>query len=361
MQALILVGGHGTRLRPITWTIPKPVIPLVDRPFIRYLVDWLGRHDVDEVVMACGFLPDALQEALGDEIPNGPSICYLEEPEPRGTGGGVKFAEDLLEDTFFCLNGDVLADLDLSKLRRRHEQSGARATLGLYPVDDPSAFGLVRRSDDGRITEFLEKPDPTEINTDEISAGCYILNKEVLELMPGGQEVSIERELWPELVGEGLYAERLEGYWIDIGTPEGYHRAFRAILDREVETDPGARIDGDGIYIDADADVGAEVDVRGPVWVQPGAKLEPGASIGPHSVIGTDCTVEGGATVSGSALHDGCRIGEGAIVADSILSARTTVESGANVPEGCVSGEGSTISSGASLGPGAKIQPEETA
>ena len=140
MQALILVGGHGTRLRPVTLTLPKPVIPLVDRPFLRYMIDWLARHGVDDIVMACGFLPDGIRAVLGDGIPGGPRLRYVEEPEPRGTAGAIKFAEDLLEDRFFALNGDVLTDLDLTALLELHEGSGARATLALYPVADPSAL-----------------------------------------------------------------------------------------------------------------------------------------------------------------------------------------------------------------------------
>ena len=190
-------------------------------------------------MLACGFLPDQLREALGDEIPGGPKITYLTEPEPRGTAGAIKFAEDVLEDRFFALNGDSLTDLDLTKLRERHEASGARATLGLYPVEDPTAFGLVRRTDDGEITEFLEKPDPSEIDTDEVSAGIYMLEKEVLDMVPPDVDFSIERQVWPELVGKGLYSQRLEGYWVDIGTPERYLDACWDILGGEVETEPG--------------------------------------------------------------------------------------------------------------------------
>ena len=143
MQALILVGGHGTRLRPVTLTLPKPVIPLVDRPFIGYMVDWLARHGVDDIVMACGFLPDGIRAVLGDGEPGGPRLRYVEEPEPRGTAGAIKFAADLLDDRFLALNGDVLTDLDLTALMEQHDSSGARATLALYPVDDPTGYGLV--------------------------------------------------------------------------------------------------------------------------------------------------------------------------------------------------------------------------
>ncbi|HKJ37072.1 MAG TPA: NDP-sugar synthase [Solirubrobacterales bacterium] len=361
MQALILVGGHGTRLRPVTLTLPKPAIPLVDRPFMRYMIDWLARHGVDDIVMACGFLPDEMRETLGDEIPGGPQLRYVEEPEPRGTAGAIKFAEDLLEDRFFALNGDSLTDLDLTKLRERHEASDARATLGLYPVEDPSAFGLVRRKDDGEITEFLEKPDPSEIDTDEVSAGVYVLEKEILDLVPPDQDVSIEREVFPKLVGNGLYSQRLEGYWMDIGTPPRYLDACWDILERRVESEPGKRVDGDGIFIDADSEVAGDATVGGPAFVEAGASIGAGAQIGGRAVIGGGGSIGERARVVGSALHANCRVGAGATVTGAILSAGVEVEEGATVPEGSVIGEGATITASASLGPGARVGPEETA
>jgi mannose-1-phosphate guanylyltransferase len=361
LQALILVGGHGTRLRPVTETLPKPVIPLVDRPFIRYMIDWLARHRVDEVVMACGFLPDALRETLGEEIPGGPRLRYVEEPEPRGTAGAIKFAEDLLEDRFFALNGDVLTDLDLTKLRQRHESAGAKATLALYPVEDPSAYGLVRRAEDGEILEFLEKPGPDQIDTDEISAGAYILEKEVLELVPPGEDVSIERQVFPQLVGNGLYSRRLEGYWMDIGTPDRYLQACWDILDRRVESEPGKRVSPDGIFVDPAANVDEAATLRGPAFVESGAVIAPGATVGGRAVIGARSTVGEGARVEGSALHPDCSIGAGASVSGAILATGVVVEDDASVPDGAVLGEGATISAGTELGTDARIGPGETA
>jgi mannose-1-phosphate guanylyltransferase len=360
LQALILVGGHGTRLRPITLTLPKPVIPLVDRPFLRYMIDWVARHGVDEVIMACGFLPDQLRATLGDQIPGGPRLRYVEEPEPRGTAGAIKFAEDLLEDRFFALNGDSLTDLDLTALMDRHVTSGARATLGLYPVEDPSAFGLVRRADDGEIREFLEKPDPSEIDTNEVSAGAYVLEKEVLDLVPPDADVSIEREVFPRLVGDGLYSQRLEGYWMDIGTPERYLDACWDILDRRVETEPGALVDDRGRYVSPAADVDARAEVAGECFVEADATVGADARIGPRAVLGAGVEVGEGAAVAGSAVHPACRIGRGAEVTGAILSAGAVVENGATVPEGAVIGAGATITAAASLEPGARVQPEET-
>ncbi|MBA2522455.1 MAG: NDP-sugar synthase [Solirubrobacterales bacterium] len=360
MQALILVGGYGSRLRPITLTLPKPVIPLVDRPFLRFMIDWLARHGVDDVVMACGFLPDQLRATFGDQVAGGPRLRYVEEPEPRGTAGAIKFAADLLDDRFFALNGDVLTDLDLTALMDQHTSSGARATLALHPVADPTGYGLVRRDPDGAVTEFLEKPDPAQMDTDEINAGAYVLEKEVLDLVPADRDVSIERELFPQLVGEGLSSLRLEGYWMDIGTPERYLDACWDILGRRVESEPGAKVDEQGRYVSAGARVDAAAEVAPESFIEADADVAADARVGPRAVLGPGVSVGKGAAIRSSALHPACRIGAGASVEGAILAAGVVVEAGAVVPAGSVIGAGATITSQAGLEPGARVQPKET-
>jgi mannose-1-phosphate guanylyltransferase len=340
MQALVLVGGEGTRLRPLTLTQPKPAVPLVDRPFIRYLVDWLGRHGVDEVIMACGFKAEDLRSALGDEVPGGPSIRYVQEDEPLGTAGPVRLAADmgLLGDRFMVLNGDSLTDLDLSALQRQHSETGAVITLGLYPVDDPSSFGLVRRDDDGVVLGFLEKPDPESIDTDEVSAGCYVIERQVLDLIPPGRAVSIEREVFPRVVGQGLYGRRLEGYWMDIGTPQRYLQASWDILEGVVETE----LPGDG----------------GP-YVSDAAEIAAGATVAPRAVVRSGSSVAEGAVIAESVLFDGCRIGEGAEVRGSVLAAGVDVGAGATVVAGSVIGAGARVEAGATVAGDSRIAPEE--
>jgi mannose-1-phosphate guanylyltransferase len=313
VQAVVLVGGEGTRLRPLTSDVPKPAVTLVDRPFLAYAIEWLASHGVSEVVLACGFLPAVLREALGDEGRAGVAITYVAEPEPLGTAGAIRFAAealgDRLEDRFLALNGDVLADLDLSALVRAHEERGARATIGLHPVEDSSAYGLVRCDEQGRVLEFLEKTG--EAVPGEINAGAYVLDRSVLDLVPAGRAVSIEREVFPRLVGDGLHGLLLDGYWMDIGTPDRYLQATWDILENRVET----RVEptGSGQLIAAEAAIAGE------------------AQVGPRAVVSAGCEIEAGAEVGESVLLDGCTVGADARVRDSILAPGARVEPGARL------------------------------
>jgi mannose-1-phosphate guanylyltransferase len=312
MQAIVLVGGEGTRLRPLTSDVPKPAVTLVDRPFLAYAIEWLAAHGVSEIVLACGFLPEVLREALGDEEERaGVRITYVAEPEPLGTAGAIRFAAeaigDRLEDRFFALNGDVLADLDLSALMRAHQERGARATIGLHPVDDSSAYGLVRCDEEGQVLEFLEKTG--EAVPGEINAGAYVLERSVLDLVPSGRACSIEREVFPRLVDDGLCGLLLDGYWMDIGTPERYLQASWDILERTVHTrvEPTAP----GLLVAADAVIDEE------------------AQVGPRAVVSAGCMVERGAEVSDSVLLQGCTVARDALVQGSILAPGAEVEPGA--------------------------------
>jgi mannose-1-phosphate guanylyltransferase len=319
MQAIVLVGGEGTRLRPLTLSVPKPALRLVDRPFLAYMVEWLARHGVSEVVLACGFLPDVLREALGDGEGEGVRIRYVVEPAARGTAGAIRFAADQLgaelEDRFLALNGDVLTDLDLTALLDLHSERGARATLGLYRVEDSSAYGLVSSGPGGEVLEFLEKTG--EVAPGEINAGIYVLERSVLDLIAPGGEVSIEREVFPRLARDGLYGLRLDGYWMDIGTPQRYLQASWDILEGRVQTQ--VQPTAPGLLIDADATV-----------------LD-GAKVGPRAVLGPGCSVMAGAEVSDSVLLEGCTVGEGASVRASILSPGVEVAPGAEL-QGAVIG-----------------------
>jgi mannose-1-phosphate guanylyltransferase len=359
MQALVLVGGEGTRLRPLTLTQPKPAITLVDRPFIRFMVDWLARHGVDDVIMACGFRAELLRERLGEGGGDGPRIRYLEEPEALGTAGPIRFAGDQLDDRFLALNGDVLTDLDLTALIRRHEERGALGTLALYPVRDVTGYGLVRRREGGEITEFLEKPDLGEVDTNEINAGAYVLERSVIDLIPPGRAVSIEREIFPRLVGQGLYGLRLEGYWMDIGTPERYLQASWDILERTVDTDLGSRLDRDAPLVADGVRVDERALLQAPALIAAGVEIEAGAQVGPRAVVGRDTVVAGDASITGSVLLSGCEVGHGAQVAGSIVGGGVEIGAGAEIAAGAVIGEGARVAPATRLEAGARIDPAE--
>ncbi len=359
MQAVILVGGEGTRLRPLTSTVPKPVVPLVDRPFIAYMLEWLRRHGVDDVVMSCGFLAAGVRNVLGDGAAYGIQLRYVEEPRPLGTGGAVKFAESLLDERFLMLNGDVLTDLDLSAQVAQHEASGARGTLALIGVEDPSAYGLVRLRDDSSVREFLEKPSPDQIDTNLISAGAYVLERDVLDLIPSGQACSIEREVFPRLVGDGLYGFVGDGYWLDIGTPDRYLQATFDILERNVQTAAGERLGAGFLAVDA----GAESQGRTipPALVGPGCRIGAGARIGALAVLAPDVSVgprteiEQSVVLRGADVGADCRLSYCIVGAGARIGDRTHVEGGAVLGEGVSIGADNVIAAGARIFPGVTL------
>jgi mannose-1-phosphate guanylyltransferase len=339
MQALILVGGEGTRLRPLTETVPKAVMPLAGRPFLSYTIDWLGRHGVEEVVLACGFKADRVREVLGDG--GEPRLRYVEEPEPRGTAGAIKFAADRLSDRFLALNGDVLTDLDLTALLSFHEQHDSRATLGLYSVADATGYGLVRRDEAGAVLEFVEKPERPVAG--EINAGIYVLERSILDLVPDRQMVSIEHQVFPRLIGDGLHGLPLEGYWMDIGTPDRYLAATWDILERRVRTSLGEELDPEGRLVAGEAEVDGEARIEGPALVEDGVRIAAGAQVGPRAVIGPGCEIGPGATITSSVVHRGCRIGDAATVHAAIVGAGVEIADGAPVAPGSVIGAGDKV------------------
>ena len=353
MQALILAGGEGTRLRPLTSKVPKPVVPLVDQPFIGYMFDWLRGHGVDDVIMSCGFLADGVRTVLGDGSDYGIRLRYVEEPHPLGTGGALKYAEELLDERFFMLNGDVLTDIDLTKQLEQHERSGARATLALIGVDDPSAYGLVRRRADCSVTEFVEKPGPDQaVDTNLVNAGAYILQREILGGMaPAGTNISIERDVFPKLVDHGLYGYEAAGYWLDIGTPGRYLQATYDILEGRVTTRIGAKLEAAGMRLIADGGVGGKV--AAPVMIGEGCEIDKTARIGGRVVLGRGVKIGAGARVEESVLFDGVVVGDrthihGAIVsANAAIGARCTVDGGVVLGEGVQVGDDNVLSAGA--------------
>jgi mannose-1-phosphate guanylyltransferase len=337
MQALVLAGGAGTRLRPLTLTTPKPVMPLAGRPFLTFMLDWARSHGVDEVILSCGFMSDEVKAVLGD-IYDGMRLRHVTEDEPLGTAGPVRLAYDqgLLEERLLVLNGDVLTDIDLTAELAQHERAGARATLALFPVDDTSSYGVVPTDEDGQVTEFIEKGGG-EPPTNRINAGAYVLERDVVESIPAGRAVSFELEVFPSLVGNGLYGYAAAGYWIDIGTPERYLEATWDLLAGRVHSTLPPR-DETGSLVYANC-------------------LLSGAHVGPQSVLGRHCSVGTDARVERSVLHERVHVGADAAVVESVLAEGVRVGERARIGPRAVIGAGAVIEADAVVPSDTRVEP----
>lgn len=332
IEAVILVGGEGTRLRPLTDTRPKPMMSLVDRPFVAHQLDQLRRFGITDVIFSCGYLPAALEEHFGDGGAIGMRIRYVVDPIPLGTAGAVKNAEHLLEGTqVLVFNGDVLTDLDLSLVVAQHDDSGVAGTLALTPVDDPSRYGLVRLHPDRAVEEFLEKPRAEQLRPGEpflINAGTYLLEREVLDHIPEGTPCSIERDVFPALAEAGrLAGYPSDSYWRDIGTPDSYLRAHLDVLAGRVRTESPV----------------------GESYVAEGARVAPDARVESGSTIGPGAVVEPGAIVIRSVVGAGARIGRNAKLDGAIVGASVVVGDRVTLEHGVVVGDGATIASGVTI------------
>jgi mannose-1-phosphate guanylyltransferase len=354
MQALVLAGGEGTRLRPLTSTIPKPVVPLAGKPFIVYMLEWLRRHGVTEVILACGFMADDMRAVLGDGGALGLRLLYVEEPRPLGTGGALKFAQDLLEQRFLMLNGDVLTDIDLAAQLRQHESTGASATLALVQVTDPAAYGLVLLHDDRSVRAFLEKPGERAGGSggngaggpNLINAGVYVLERDVLQyISPAGTPSSIERDVFPRLVGKGLFGHPASGYWLDIGTPERYLKATFDLLDGTA---------GRRVAVTPAKHPGETVD---PVLIEAGCRIAETARVGPYVVLGPGVSVGEDARIERAVVLEGAAVGAGCTVCEAIVGPRARIGDECHLQRDVVLGEGAAIAPGSAVATGARIFP----
>ena len=320
MRALLLAGGFGTRLRPLTNTRPKHLLPIANRPHIQHVFDLLVAHGVDGVVLLTSYLADKFEDATQDARARGIDVEVAHEVEPLGTGGALKNGEDFVGDgTFLAFNGDVLTNFDLGRILEFHREREAEATIVLTPVEDPSAFGVVPTDDDGRVRGFIEKPPPGEAPTNLINAGIYVLEPSVLGRIPAGEVWSAERALFPGLVEEGarLFAVEDPGYWIDIGTPQKYLEANLDALAGRFPTDAVPSSDPDAAL------------------VAPGARIDPGARI-VRSCVGEGAVVDAGAMVEDSVLLPRARVEAGATIRRSILGEGASAASGSSIEDSAV-------------------------
>jgi mannose-1-phosphate guanylyltransferase len=318
MHAIILVGGRGTRLQPLTDTRPKPMLPILGVPFLEHQLRYLQRHGVDAVTFACGFLPDSIVAHFGEGEQLGMQLNYVIEPEPLDTAGAIAFAARTVDpQRLLVCNGDVLTDIDLSVLLAAHDDRGATATIALTPVEDPTRYGLVRTGERDEVLAFLEKPTLEEAGDDRfINAGTYVLEPAVFDLVPEGVRCNIEREVFPQLVGCGLYGIGFEGYWNDIGTPESY---LRANQDAAWGNIAGIRASQDR-----------------PRWISPDAKVASGATLEGSCIVLAGAVVEDGAHVSGSLLLERSHVSKDADVDGAILGEGSRVEAGDAIRSGDV-------------------------
>lgn len=353
MKAIMLVGGEGTRLRPLTYDMPKQMLPVLGRPMLEHVLEHLSRHGIDHVVLSLGYLADAFLAAYPEGSAAGVGLSYAVEPSPFDTAGAVRFAADVakVDETFVVLNADILTDIDLSALVALHLERGAEATIALHPVEDPSRFGVVTTEPDGKVTAFIEKPPRDEAPTNQINAGMYVLEPAALERIPLGRRVSIERETFPAMVRDGrLYAFADPAYWLDTGTPLAYLQAHRdllegrrtlpcPILEAATEVRPGLWTEGSVLV---------EGEVKGASFIGDGARVAVGAVVD-SSVLGRGCVVEAGSVVSGSVLLEGARVAAGSVVSGSVLGAGATVGERCEVRPVSVLGSRTVVPSGSVL------------
>ncbi|MGH9000512.1 MAG: sugar phosphate nucleotidyltransferase [Acidimicrobiia bacterium] len=347
MQAVILAGGQGTRLRPLTTTIPKPLLPVANQALVERQLRWLADAGVTTAVLALGYRSGAFAARFPEGRFGSLRLRFVVEPRALGTAGAVRHAAEAagIAEPFLVCNGDVLTDYDLAALIRTHTQQRAAATIALTRVADPSAFGVVPTDESGRVVDFVEKPAIGTAPTSWINAGAYVLDPSVLGLIPSGREVSIEREVFPGLLrmGKRVFARRDRGAWIDIGTPAQFLRANELALGGAFGPAPGA---GEGgVWIQGAAMVDPRSGVEAPVLLGNGVVVGAGALVS-GSVLGRGCRVEPGARVIGSVLLDDARVRSGAVVVDSILGPDSVVEPGARIGGHTVLGAGARVEAG---------------
>ncbi len=345
MKAILLAGGKGTRLRPLTIHTPKPIVPIFDRPFLHYQLDLLKQvPEIDEVILSLNYQPRRIEEIFGDGGESGLGIRYVVEPAPLGTAGAVRYAGEAIRESVVVFNGDVLTQIDLKAVIAMHRERKAMATIVLTPVENPTAYGLVETDANANITRFVEKPKADEITCNTINAGIYILEPETFDRIPKDTPWSIERSFFPSLIErrETFVAYVYRGYWIDIGTPEKYMQVHHDVMDGRfraapfadhaalASVSPGARIEEGAV-------------LEGPCFVDDGAVVKSGARIGPYSVVGRQCHVEEHASIERAILWANCRISQEAIVRDSILGRHCHIGRNAVVNSGVVLGDKSVV------------------
>ena len=346
MKAILLAGGKGTRLRPLTIHTPKPIVPIFNRAFLHYQIDLLKQvPEIDEVILSLNYQPRRIEEVFGDGADLGIKIRYVVEPVPLGTAGAVKYAGDKLTESVVVFNGDVMTQLDLAAVIRMHRERQARATIVLTPVDNPSAYGLVETDGQGNIKRFIEKPKPEDITTNHINAGIYVLEPDTFDRIPSEVPWSIERSYFPSLIerNETFVAYIYNGYWIDIGTPEKYVQVHHDIMDGRFVAPPFAGLTSPRRCIAPDVRIEDGATIEDPVFIDEGVLVKAGARLGPYAVLGRQTQVEEGAIIERAIVWPNCRIGSQSSIADAVLGRQCHIGRNVSLNSGAVLGDKTTL------------------
>jgi mannose-1-phosphate guanylyltransferase / phosphomannomutase len=359
VKAVVMAGGEGTRLRPLTSNQPKPMVPIVGKPCMEHILELLRRHGMEEVVVTLAFMPQAIRGYFGDGESSGLAIDYSVEEHPLGTAGSVRLASALLDDTFLVISGDALCDVDLSELVAAHRDSGAAVTIGLKSVDNPLEFGIVVTDDDGRVERFLEKPSWGQVFSDTINTGIYVLEPEVLRHVPTDRPYDFSKELFPLLLemGRPIHGHVLEGYWQDIGNIEQFRQANFDALDGRVELDiPGIRLRGN-VWVGDGVDLDDVERIEAPAFIGANCRIGREASVGAYSVLAKGVTLREHARVARSVIDVGTHVGRTALVEGAIVGRQCDIRDHVRVHEGAAIGDQVTIGNEASIFPGVRIYP----
>ncbi len=359
MKAVVMAGGEGTRLRPLTSNQPKPMVPIVGKPCMEHILDLLRRHGLTEVVVTLAFMPQAIRAYFGDGESLGIDIDYSVEEQPLGTAGSVRLAHARLAETFLVISGDALCDVDLGGLVEAHRAKGAAVTIGLKSVDNPLEFGIVVTDDDGRVERFLEKPSWGQVFSDTINTGIYVLEPEVLRHVPEDRPYDFSKELFPLLLemGRPIYGHVLDGYWQDIGNLDQFRQANFDALEGSVQLEvPGLRLRGN-LWVSEGVDIDELEPVEGPAFIGPDCRIANGASIGTHTVLSQGVIVRDGARVSRSVVDVGTYVGRSAVIEGAILGRRCDIRDHVRVHEGVAIGDQVTVGPEAIIYPGVRVYP----
>ena len=362
MKAVIMAGGEGTRLRPLTSNQPKPMLPMGNRPMMEHVVRLLRHHGFEDIVVTVAFMPNAIRTYFGDGSEFGVRMVYATEETPLGTAGSVMNARDELDDRFLVISGDVLTDIDLSAVVSFHEEKGALATLALSAVENPLEFGIVIASEDGSIERFLEKPTWGQVFSDTINTGIYVLEPEIFDHIPADRSVDFSGEVFPEVLARGrpIYGYVAEGYWEDVGTTEAYLRAHQDILDSKVQVDIGGFEIRPGVWVGKGTTIDPAASVEGPAVIGDNCSIGAGVVLGEYSTLGSNVRVADGAEVRRSVVQDNAYFGPGVRVAGSVIGRSCDLRRGASCEPGSVLGEGCLIGAQAQVRAGVKIYPFKT-